>query len=58
MNVLGVAALLLGEEGLHLNVQVIPGPCVGIPVPGSRGLPLLLRQRLQHLLLPAHSVLR
>ncbi len=53
MHILWVAALLLREECLHLNVQVVPGPCVSVPVPGPCGLPLLLRQRLQHLLLPA-----
>ena len=53
MHLLWVAPLLLCEERLHLYVQVVPGPCVSVPVPGSRSLPLLLRQCLQHLLLPA-----
>ena len=48
-----VALLLLQQERVHLQVEVVPGPRVRVAVARARALPLLLRQRLQHVLLPA-----
>ena len=51
-----VAMLLLDKERFHFQVQVIPGSSMCIPVPRPGGLPLLLRQNLEHLLLSAQHV--